>query len=98
MTFENEDILPNFVKEHSNGLPIECKVDPSSNRTVYRCHNDFGPLNWRELRKIIPNKLPILVWQVDLTVILPEGLKSTRERRLESTPYSQIPIVPLKSY
>jgi serine/threonine protein kinase len=54
MTFENEDILPKFIKEHSTSLPIQCKVDTDTNRTVYRCHNDFGPLDWRELRKMIP--------------------------------------------
>ncbi|QKX61152.1 uncharacterized protein TRUGW13939_08299 [Talaromyces rugulosus] len=54
MTFENEDILPKFIKEHSTTMPIEYKLDSDTNRAVYRCHNDFGPLDWRELRKMIP--------------------------------------------
>ena len=33
---------------------MEHKTDPSTDRTVYRCQNDFGPLNWRELPKMIP--------------------------------------------
>ena len=54
MTFENQDILPNFVKEQTTNLPMQCKTDPTSGRTIYRCHNDFGSLNWRELRKMLP--------------------------------------------
>ncbi|KAL4757146.1 kinase-like domain-containing protein [Aspergillus foveolatus] len=54
MTFENQDILPNFVKEQTTNLPMQCKTDPTSGRTIYHCHNDFGSLNWRELRKMLP--------------------------------------------
>ncbi|EFW16073.1 hypothetical protein CPSG_07123 [Coccidioides posadasii str. Silveira] len=52
MTFENEDILPNFIKEQITNLPMQCKT--TSGRTIYRCHNDFGSLDWRELRKMLP--------------------------------------------
>ncbi|KAL3479085.1 kinase-like domain-containing protein [Aspergillus californicus] len=54
MTFENEDILPNFIKEQITNLPMQYKTDPTSGRTICRCHNDFGALDWRELRKMIP--------------------------------------------
>ncbi|KAL3429875.1 kinase-like domain-containing protein [Aspergillus tetrazonus] len=54
MTFENQDILPDFVKEQTTNLPMQCKTDPTSGRTIDRCHNDFGSLNWRELRKMLP--------------------------------------------
>ncbi|KAL4998792.1 kinase-like domain-containing protein [Aspergillus recurvatus] len=54
MTFENEGILPKFIKEHVTNLPMQCKTNPTSGRTIYRCHNDFGPLDWKELRKMLP--------------------------------------------
>ncbi|KAL2861600.1 kinase-like domain-containing protein [Aspergillus pseudodeflectus] len=54
MTFENEDILCNFIKEQITNQPMQYKTDPTSGRTIYRCHNDFGSLDWRELRKMLP--------------------------------------------
>jgi serine/threonine protein kinase len=54
MTFENEDILSNFIKEQTTNQPMQYKTDPTSGRTIYRCHNDFGSLDWRELRKMLP--------------------------------------------
>lgn len=54
MTFENENILPNFVNERINDLPMQYKIDPNTGRTVYRCQNDFGALDWRELRNMLP--------------------------------------------
>ncbi|KZF23536.1 kinase domain protein [Xylona heveae TC161] len=54
MTFENDSTLSNFVKEQIANLPMQFKTDPTTGQTVYRCHNDFGPLNWRELKKMIP--------------------------------------------
>lgn len=54
MTFENEDVLPNFLKVQINSMPMQYKTDSVTRRTIYHCHNDFGPLDWRELRKIVP--------------------------------------------
>jgi serine/threonine protein kinase len=54
MTFENEEVLPNFLKVQINNLPMQCKTDAMTRQTIYRCHNDFGPLDWRELRKMVP--------------------------------------------
>ncbi|RLL95593.1 hypothetical protein CFD26_102340 [Aspergillus turcosus] len=54
MTFENEDVLPNFLKEQITNCPMQCKTDETTGQTVYRCHNDLGPLDWRELRKMLP--------------------------------------------
>lgn len=54
MTFENEKILSSFIKEQITNLPMQCKTDPTTGRTIYRCHNDFGPLDWRDLKKILP--------------------------------------------
>lgn len=33
---------------------MEYKIDSTTGRAVYRCHNDFGPLDWKDLGKIIP--------------------------------------------
>ncbi|KAF4213392.1 hypothetical protein CNMCM5878_000026 [Aspergillus fumigatiaffinis] len=51
MSFENENILADFIKRQQ---PMQCKVDGESGRTIYRCHNDFGALDWREIRNMIP--------------------------------------------
>lgn len=51
MSFENETILTNFVKRQQQ---MQYKVDGESGRTIYRCHNDFGPLNAREIKNMIP--------------------------------------------
>lgn len=51
MSFENEKVLPNSVKRQK---PMQCKVDSNSGRTIYRCHNDFGALNRREIKRMIP--------------------------------------------
>lgn len=53
MTFENQDILHDFVRRQTS-LPMHYKADPKTGRTVYRCHNDFGPLDLKGLRKMIP--------------------------------------------
>lgn len=54
MNFENENILHNFIKEQITNLPMQHKTDPTSGRAVYRCHNDFGPLDWRALKNMFP--------------------------------------------
>lgn len=54
MTFENEDILPNFVKEQTINPTMQSKINPATGQIVYRCQNDFGALDWRELRKMLP--------------------------------------------
>ncbi|KAE8354503.1 kinase-like domain-containing protein [Aspergillus coremiiformis] len=51
MTFENENILPTFVQEN---LSIQYKTNPSTGQVVYRCQNDFGALDWRELKNMFP--------------------------------------------
>ncbi|KAK2867971.1 hypothetical protein FQN49_003289 [Arthroderma sp. PD_2] len=40
--FEDKTVVEEFIKERSNHL-MEYKTD-STGRTVYRCHNNFGPL------------------------------------------------------
>ncbi|KAK2800039.1 hypothetical protein FQN50_008278 [Emmonsiellopsis sp. PD_5] len=42
VTFENQNVIEDFIKTQA-GLPMEYKTDPTG-RTIYRCHNDFGPL------------------------------------------------------
>jgi serine/threonine protein kinase len=51
MSFENENILTNFIKGQQ---PMQCKVDGESGRTIYRCHNDFGALHGREIKNMVP--------------------------------------------
>lgn len=54
MAFENEDILPKFIEEQTTRMAMQYKTNPATGRTVYRCHNDFGPLDLRGMRKMIP--------------------------------------------
>jgi serine/threonine protein kinase len=51
MSFEDENVLPNFIKRQQ---PMQCKVDGDSALTIYRCHNDFGALNGREIKNMVP--------------------------------------------
>lgn len=51
MSFENEHILTDFIKRPQ---PMQFKVDNESGRTVYRCHNDFGALDGREIKNMVP--------------------------------------------
>lgn len=51
MSFENESILTNFIERQQ---PMQYKVDSETGRTIYRCHNDFGALDWRELKNMFP--------------------------------------------
>ncbi|KAL4782801.1 kinase-like domain-containing protein [Aspergillus varians] len=53
MTFENEIILTNFIKRQQKQL-MQCKADSKSGRTIYRCHNDFGALDAREIKNMFP--------------------------------------------
>ncbi|KAK2792642.1 hypothetical protein FQN51_001614 [Onygenales sp. PD_10] len=51
MSFEDENIPTDFIKQQQ---PMECKVVGNSARTIYRCHNDFGPLDWRKIKNMVP--------------------------------------------
>lgn len=51
MSFEDESILTDFI---SRQQPMQCKVDGESGRTIYRCHNDFGALDGRKFKNVIP--------------------------------------------
>ena len=51
MSFENENILTSFIKRRE---PMRSKVDAQSGRTIYRCHNDFGALDGREIKNMVP--------------------------------------------
>ncbi|KAK1147987.1 hypothetical protein N8T08_000503 [Aspergillus melleus] len=51
MSFENENIRTSFIERQQ---VMQCKVDEESGRTIYRCHNDIGPLNGREIRNMVP--------------------------------------------
>ncbi|KAJ5754251.1 serine/threonine-protein kinase [Penicillium manginii] len=51
MSFEIEHIFTDFIKRSQL---MQCKVDNKSGQTIYRCHNDFGALDWREIKNMIP--------------------------------------------
>lgn len=51
MSFENEDVLTNFIKRQQQ---MQYKIDSKSGRTIYRCHNDFGALDGRDIKNMIP--------------------------------------------
>ncbi|KAJ6120389.1 hypothetical protein N7523_004669 [Penicillium sp. IBT 18751x] len=51
MSFENENVLSDFIKRQQ---PMQYKVDGESGRIIYRCQNDFGALDGRELKNMIP--------------------------------------------
>lgn len=33
---------------------MQYKIDSVTGRIIYRCHNGFGPLDWRELKMMVP--------------------------------------------
>ncbi|KAM5433522.1 hypothetical protein MferCBS31731_007028 [Microsporum ferrugineum] len=51
MCFENDNILTNFIKRKR---PMQYKVDDKSGRTIYRCHNDFGSLDVKDIKNMFP--------------------------------------------
>ncbi|KAL5361430.1 protein kinase [Aspergillus floccosus] len=51
MSFENESILANFIKRQQR---MQYKIDGNGGRTIYRCHNDFGPLDGRDIKNLVP--------------------------------------------
>lgn len=51
MSFENENILTNFIKRQQQ---MQYKVDGKSGRTIYRCHNDFSALDGRDIKNMVP--------------------------------------------
>ncbi|EZF32962.1 CMGC/SRPK protein kinase [Trichophyton interdigitale MR816] len=51
MNFESDEILTSFVEQKQQ---MVCKLDEKSGRTIYRCNNDFGPLNGKQFTNLIP--------------------------------------------
>ncbi|KAL3444933.1 kinase-like domain-containing protein [Aspergillus insuetus] len=52
MSFENDNIMNEFIEQQQ---PMQYKVDGKmTGRTIYRCQNDFGPLDGREIKNMIP--------------------------------------------
>ncbi|OAL69972.1 hypothetical protein A7D00_6011 [Trichophyton violaceum] len=51
MSFESDEILTSFVKKK---LQMGCKLDEKSGQAIYRCNNDFGPLNGKQFTNLIP--------------------------------------------
>lgn len=51
LTFENQSTIENYVNKQG-ASPVARKSD--DDYSIYRCHNDFGPI-LKDLGKIIPN-------------------------------------------
>lgn len=51
INFENESILTDFIQRRQ---PMQYKVDNESGRHIYRCYNDFGPLDANHIKNMIP--------------------------------------------
>lgn len=67
MGFENESILAEFVKRQQ---PMQYKVDSQSGRAIFRCHNDFGALDGRDIKNMIPNIVDFgLAQRLDRSII-----------------------------
>ncbi|KAL4789133.1 protein kinase [Aspergillus venezuelensis] len=49
MSFENDHLLSDFVEKRQ---AMEYKT--AAGRTIYRCHNDFGPIKAEEVRNFVP--------------------------------------------
>ncbi|KAJ5990221.1 hypothetical protein N7522_010428 [Penicillium canescens] len=54
MTFENEEVLPRFIKRAVIDTPMSYKNDPTTGRILYRCHNNFGSLYPDDAQNIMP--------------------------------------------
>lgn len=51
MSFENDNVLTDFIQRPQ---PMQCKVNYWSGRTIYRCNNDFGALDGRQIKNMVP--------------------------------------------
>jgi hypothetical protein len=51
MSFENDNIFTESIKQQQ---PMHYKVDGKIGRAIYRCHNDFGTPDGREIKNMSP--------------------------------------------
>lgn len=60
---------------------MQYQTDSATGRIIYRRHNDFGPLGWRELKKVLPKiaDLGLATW---LDGDKPEGKEGKEESRI----------------
>ncbi|CAG7948358.1 unnamed protein product [Penicillium salamii] len=54
MTFENEKVLPRFMQDYVLNNPMEYKIDPKTNRTIYRSINSLGDLEVDDIANMLP--------------------------------------------
>ncbi|KAJ5770171.1 uncharacterized protein N7511_002222 [Penicillium nucicola] len=54
MSFENDKVLPRFIKTAVVDTPMSYKTDQTTGRTLYRCHNNFGSLYLEDIQNMIP--------------------------------------------
>ncbi|RDW83600.1 putative serine/threonine-protein kinase [Aspergillus mulundensis] len=53
MSFENENVLASFINQQRE-QQMEYKIDSTAGRAVYRCHNDFGRIDGKEVKHMYP--------------------------------------------
>ncbi|CAG7922237.1 unnamed protein product [Penicillium olsonii] len=54
MTFENDKVLPRFLHEYVRDNPMEYKIDPETNRAIYRSLDSLGDLEVKDIANMIP--------------------------------------------
>ncbi|CAG8360929.1 unnamed protein product [Penicillium salamii] len=54
MTFENEKVLPRFMQDYVLNNPMEHKIDPKTNRTIYRSVDSLGDLEVDDVANMLP--------------------------------------------
>lgn len=54
MTFENEKVLPRFMQDYVLNNPMEYKIDPKTNRTIYRSIDSLGDLEVDDIANMLP--------------------------------------------
>ncbi|KAF9894397.1 hypothetical protein FE257_007900 [Aspergillus nanangensis] len=53
VAIEDESVLSKFVNHHTHHS-MSYKTDPMTGQSIYRCHNDFGPIDSKSLPKFYP--------------------------------------------
>ncbi|KAL4940228.1 hypothetical protein BDV06DRAFT_197124 [Aspergillus oleicola] len=51
MCFENDHLLSDFLER---GQAMGYKIDNATGRSIFRCHNDFGPIKANEVKNFVP--------------------------------------------
>jgi serine/threonine protein kinase len=66
MTFENETVLPRFIKEHVIGHHMPYNANPEANHTVYSNFDSLGELEAKDVSNIFPKITDFgAAWRLD---------------------------------